>query len=59
MVFQKNYLLSTRRYNEKRQFNVDAKRAAEQQAKSSKQRQTKKRTFQESEEEIELENALN
>ena len=38
---------------------MDAKRAAEQQAKSSKQRQTKKRTFQESEEEIELENALN
>ena len=38
---------------------MDAKRAAEQQAKSSKQRQTKKRTSQESEEEIEPEDALN
>ena len=38
---------------------MDAKRAAEQQAKSSKQRKTKKRTSQESEEEIEPEDALN
>ena len=37
---------------------MDAKRAAEQQAKSSKQRKTKKRTSQESEEEIEPEDAL-
>ena len=38
---------------------MDPERATEQQANSSKQRQTKKRTFQESEEEIEPEDALN
>ena len=38
---------------------MDLERAAEQQANSSKQRQTKKRTFQESEEETEPEDALN
>ena len=38
---------------------MEAERAAEQQAKSSKQRQTKKRTFQESQEEIKPEDALN
>ena len=41
------------------QFNVDAERATEQQANSSKQRQTKKRTLPESEEEIGPEVALN
>ena len=41
------------------QFNVDAERATEQQANFSKQRQTKKHTFEESEEEIEPEDALN
>ena len=45
--------------HEEIQFNVDAERATEQQANSSKQRQTKKRTFQESEEQIEPEYALN
>ena len=45
--------------HEEIQFNVDAERATEQQANSSKQRQTKKRTFQESEEETEPEYALN
>ena len=45
--------------HEEIQFNVDAKRATERQANFSKQRQTKKCTFQESEEEIELEGALN
>ena len=38
---------------------MDTERATEQQAKSSKQRQTQRRTFQESEEEIEPEDALN
>ena len=38
---------------------MEAERAAEQQVKSSKQRQTKKRTFQESQEEIKPEDALN
>ena len=38
---------------------MDTERATEQQANSSKQRQTKKRTFRESEEEIDPENALN
>ena len=41
------------------QFNVDAERATEQQVNFSKQRQTKKHTFEESEEEIEPEDALN
>ena len=41
------------------QFNMDAEGTTEQQANPSKQRQTKKRTFQESEEEIEPEDALN
>ena len=41
------------------QFNVDAERVTEQQGNSYKQRQTKKRTSQESEEEIEPEDALN
>ena len=41
------------------QANVDAERATEQQANSSKQKQTKKRFFTESEEEIEPEDALN
>ena len=45
--------------HEEIQFNVDTERATEQQAKSSKQRQTQRRTFQESEEEIEPEDALN
>ena len=40
------------------QFNVNAKTATEQLANSSKQRQTKKHTSQESEEEIEPEDAL-
>ena len=38
---------------------MEAERAAEQQAKSSKQRQNKKHTFQESQEEIKPEDALN
>ena len=41
------------------QFNVDAETGTEQQANSCKQRETKKRTSQESEEEIEPEDALN
>ena len=41
------------------QFDVDAERAREQQANSSKQRQTKKRTLQESKEKIGPEDALN
>ena len=45
--------------NEEILFNVDPERATEQQGNSSKQRQTKKRTCQESEEEIEREDALN
>ena len=45
--------------HEEIQLNMDAEGATEQQANSSKQRQTKKRTFQESEEEIEPEDALN
>ena len=45
--------------HEEMQFNVDAGRATEQQANSSKQRRSKKRTFPEFEEEIEPEDALN
>ena len=45
--------------HEEIRFNMDLERATEQQANSSKQRQTKKRTFQESEEETEPEDALN
>ena len=41
------------------QFDVDAERAMEQQANSSKQRQTKKHTLQESKEKIGPEDALN
>ena len=41
------------------QFNVDAETGTEQQASLCKQRETKKRTSQESEEEIEPEDALN
>ena len=41
------------------QFNVDAERATEQQTNSSKQRQTKKRNLQKSDEEIEPEDASN
>ena len=41
------------------QFNVDAERVTEQQGNSYKQRQTKKCTSQESEEEIEPEDVLN
>ena len=41
------------------QFNADAETVTEQQANSCKQRETKKRTSQESEEEIEPEDALN
>ena len=50
---------TARRGHENIQFNVDAKAATEQQANSSKQRQTKKRTSQESEKEIEPDDALN
>ena len=45
--------------HEEIRFNVDAERAREQQANSSKQRRSKKRNFPESEEEIEPEDALN
>ena len=45
--------------HEEIQFNVDTERATEQQANSLKQRRSKKRTFPESEEEIEPEDALN
>ena len=45
--------------HEEIQLNVDAGRATEQQANSSKQRRSKKCTFPESEEEIEAEDALN
>ena len=41
------------------QFNMEAEETSEQQTNLSKQRQTKKRTFQESEEQIEPEEALN
>ena len=44
--------------HKQRQFNVNAKRGTEQQANSSKQRQSKKHTFQESEEETYPEDAL-
>ena len=45
--------------HEEIQLNKDAERATEQQANSSKQRQSKKRAYQESVEEIEPEDALN
>ena len=50
---------TARREHEEIQSNVDAERATEEQANSSKQRRSKKRTFPESEEEIEPEDALN
>ena len=48
-----------REVHENIQFNVDAETVTEQQPNSCKQRETKKRTSQESEEEIEPEDALN
>ena len=47
-----------REVHENIQFNVDAETVTEQQPNSCKQRETKKRTSQESEEEIEPEDAL-
>ena len=51
--------LTARGGHENVQFNVDAETVTEQQANSCEQRQTKKRTSQESEEEVEPEDALN
>ena len=50
---------TTRGEHEEIQFNEDAERATQQQANPYRQRPTKKRTFQESEEEIEPEDTLN